>query len=120
MLKMINMALIRCPVGFRFFRRYKCCFLNEKSQIDTENDKNPKLFQFSKDFQTFWIGALKRVNKKRMCCSVGFFEEFIAVSLVKMSQINTENNKKPMNFSIFKVLMHFWLRFRQTSWVGML
>ena len=38
-----------------------------------------------------------------MCCSVGFFKEFITVSLVKMSQINTENNKKPMNFSIFKV-----------------
>ena len=30
--------------------------------------------------RTLWIGTLKRVNKERMWCSIGFSDEFIAAS----------------------------------------
>ena len=57
----------------------------KKSQIDTEIDKNPKSFQiqrfsaiFPRNFRrTLWIGTLKRVNKERMYCPVGFFGDFL-------------------------------------------
>ena len=86
MLKILNLALSRCPVGF--FWRDNCCFPYEKSQIDTENDTNLTIFQVSKTsciffFQNFrrflWIGTLKRVNKERICCPLGFSEELIPV-----------------------------------------
>ena len=37
----------------RLFRSDNCCFPNENSQIDTENDKNPKFFQFLKILYIF-------------------------------------------------------------------
>ena len=57
------------------------------SQIDTKKDQNPRNFLIFKDFmhffpnfwQTLWIETLKRVNKERMCCPVGFLEELSAV-----------------------------------------
>ena len=39
--------------------------------------------------------------------------------LMKMSQIDTENDKT-QNFLLFKVFMHFFLKIRQTSWIGSL
>ena len=39
MLTMLNMALIRCPVGL--FEEIIAVFQMEKSQIDTKNDRNP-------------------------------------------------------------------------------
>ena len=50
--------------------------------IDTKNDKNPKIFQFSKLLCNFslnfwlnlWIRTLKKVNKERICSPVGFSE----------------------------------------------
>ena len=46
MLKTLDMALIRCPVGFS--EELVAIFKMKMSQIDTENDKNHKVFQFSK------------------------------------------------------------------------
>ena len=46
MLKMLNMALIQCPVGFS--EENIAVFQMKKSQIDTESDKNFDMFQFSK------------------------------------------------------------------------
>ena len=46
MLKMLNMALIRCPEGFS--EETVAVFEMKMSQVDTENDKIPKTFQFSK------------------------------------------------------------------------
>ena len=72
-----------------FYEELIAMFWMKMSQIDTENDKNPKIFQISKilfpNFRQTWsIGTLKRVNKERMCSPVGFSEEFIAVFGVKM------------------------------------
>ena len=46
MLEMLNMTLIRCPVGFS--EEIIAVFHMKKSQIDTENDKIPKIFNFQK------------------------------------------------------------------------
>ena len=51
MLKMINMAFIRGPVGFS--EEIYAVFESKMSQIDTENDKNPKNFHFSMYFCIF-------------------------------------------------------------------
>ena len=56
------------------------------SEIDTENEKKPEIFQFPKILyksfpnfrQTLWIGTMKRINKEEKFCPVGFPEEFIA------------------------------------------
>ena len=45
MLKTLNMAGISCPVGFS--EETIAVFYMKKSQIDTEIDKNPKVFQYS-------------------------------------------------------------------------
>ena len=45
MLETLNMALMRCQVGF--FEWIIAVFQMKKSQIDTKNDKNTKTFQFS-------------------------------------------------------------------------
>ena len=49
---MLNMALIRCPVGFS--EEVIAVFNWKKSRIDTENDKNPKIFQFSQSVYAFF------------------------------------------------------------------
>ena len=46
MLKTLNMVLVCCAVGVSEEIIY--VFQMKKSQIDTENDKNSKIFQFSK------------------------------------------------------------------------
>ena len=55
MLKMLNMALPRCPV--RFSDKMVAVFQIKMSQIYTESDENPKNFPFSNIscifFQTF-------------------------------------------------------------------
>ena len=43
---MLNMALIPCPV--RFSKEIIAVFKMKKSQIDTENDKNPKISIFQR------------------------------------------------------------------------
>ena len=49
--EMLNMALIRRPVGFS--EEIIAVFKMKKSQIDTENDKNPKIFLFQ-SFHAFF------------------------------------------------------------------
>ena len=41
-----------------------------------------------------------------MCCPVCFYEELLVVLFSEMSQIDTENDKKPKNFPIFRDFMH--------------
>ena len=48
---------------------------------------------------------MERVNKEEICQPIVFSEEFIAVFLVKVSQIQTE--KKNKKTSKFPILMHF-------------
>ena len=52
------------------------------------------------------------VNKERMCCRVGFSEEFTAVFHVKISQIDTENDKNPKKTPSFQ---RFYVLFPQFS-----
>ena len=61
MLKTLNVALVRCPVVV--YEEIIAVFQIKKSQIDTENDKKPQNFHFSKFvhsfcqiFHTSWIG----------------------------------------------------------------
>ena len=97
------------------------------SQIDTENDKKINVFRFSKilcNFLNFcwtlWIGTLKRVNNKRLCCPVGFAENVFAFFEKKVVQIDTENNKKKQNFLIFQRFYAIFRTFRQTLWIASL
>ena len=59
---------------------------------------------------------------EKICCPVGFSEELIGAH---WSFLNEKGLKltlkitKSQNFPIFKVFMHFLLKFRQTSWIGM-
>ena len=58
------------------------------SQIDTEKDKNLRIFSIFKDFmhfspnfrQTLWIGTLEKVKKERMGCPVGFSKSLVQYS----------------------------------------
>ena len=81
-------------------------------QMDTDNDKNLKIFNgfmyfFINFRQTLWTGTLRRVNKEEMSCPVGFSEDFIAVFLVKIFQIGSENDKKLKVFQFSKFLCIF-------------
>ena len=51
MLKTLNMALIRCPAGVS--DEIIAVFQIEKSQIDTENDKEPQNLHFLKFLRIF-------------------------------------------------------------------
>ena len=59
--------------------------------------------------RSLWIGTLKRINKEKMCCPVGFFEVLFTVFQVTMSQIDTENDKKP-KFSNFQSFYAFFVK----------
>ena len=50
---------------------------------------------------------VKEVNNEKIGCLVGFFKDLYAVFQVKMSQINTENDKKFEFFSFPKFLCFF-------------
>ena len=54
--------------------------------------------------QTSWIGLFKRVSKVRVGCPVVFHEGIIEIFRMKLSQIDTENDKKPKisNFQPFQ------------------
>ena len=54
---------------------------------------------FLSEFLTNFVDRnLKRVNKETICSPVGFSEKFISVFLVKMSQIDTGNDKNHKTF----------------------
>ena len=76
------------------------------SQIDTETDKKPKYFQFSKIYAFFpkcltdfvnW-NVEKGQQGKNVLSSRLFRKVFYRSFLVKMSQIDTENDEKPKIF----------------------
>ena len=69
--------------------------------------------------QTPWIGMLKTFFKVKNHCPVVFHEEIIAVLWMKNVSNWHRKSQKTQNFPIFKVLKHFLLKFRQTSWIGM-
>ena len=88
------------------------------SRIDTKNDKKPKIFKFSKILCVFSIfstevvdWSVKKGQQGKLCCPVGFLEEFIAVFSVKVFQIDTEIDKKP-KFSNFRIFRHIFYRHR--------
>ena len=76
---------IRCPVVFN--EEIVVMFWLKMFQIDTKNDKNHEVFQIPKILNSFFphfqqifrIRTLKSVNKEKICCPVGFFEEIIAI-----------------------------------------
>ena len=63
---------------------------------------------FSNFWQTLWIGRLKKVNKEKKCCPVGFSVALISVFEVNMSQITTEFDKKHKIFQFSKTLCIFF------------
>ena len=63
---------------------------------------------------------LKMLSMALILCPVGFFEEVITVFSVKMSQIDTENDK-PKIFRISKILSIFFRIFdKLILWIGTL
>ena len=50
---------------------------------------------------------MKSFNKEGVCCPLGYIEECIAVSFVKMSQVDTEIDKKHKTFQFSKNLTIF-------------
>ena len=71
MLKTFIKVAVCCPV---VKDEIVLVFRLKKSQLDTEIDKNPKIFQFSKFYAVFLknfhqtpeIGMLEKVNKEQM------------------------------------------------------
>ena len=62
--------------------------------------KNPQLSTFQsfmhfllKFRQSSWIGMFYNVNKDQICCQVVFNEKIFPMFRMKMSQIDTENDK---------------------------
>ena len=87
------MALIPCPVGF--FEEVFAVVQMKNSQIDTENDKNPKVFYFS-NFLRIFVKFLKDfVNWIVLKCHQGngwlsssLFRRVFGIFLQEMSQID--------------------------------
>ena len=68
MLKTFTKVAVCCPV---VKDEIVLVFSLKKLQLDTETDKNPRIFQFSKIYAVFLknfreIGMLERVNKEQM------------------------------------------------------
>ena len=59
---------------------------------------------------------LKRFNKAKVRCPVVVYKE---VNVVFLERKGRKIDKKPRNFPIFRVFMHFLSEFRQTSWIRM-
>ena len=88
------------------YEEFFAFFEMKTSQMDTENDKNPKGFQFSKilgisssltDSVDWNVEKGKQGNN---LLSSSRYEEFIAFLEMKKSQIDTENDKNPKLFNI--------------------
>ena len=75
MLKMNNMALTHGPVGFS--EEIIAVFELKMSQIDTENNKNPKNFQFSMVFFAFFRLSVDRL--RRLECFIGSTRKTLVV-----------------------------------------
>ena len=78
----------------------------KKEKNKTKFSKDERFYAFFRNFRrTLWTGILERVNKDGLYCPVGFSEKYTAVFFVKMTQIDTENDKKTKSFPIFKVFL---------------
>ena len=119
MWKPLDMALLRCPVGFS--EEIVAVIQMKKSQFDTENDKNHKTLHFSKFLRNFRqiFDRLRGSTRKKSGCPEVFSEEYIAFFTMKMSQIDTEKAKVP-NFLNFKKFYAFIPNFGRNLWIGTL
>ena len=88
-LNRVNKEHFYCSVCFS--EELIAVFKSKKSQICTELDKKTQNFPIFKVFmqllskfrQTSQIAILKTVIKVRICCAVVFYEEIIAVFMLK-------------------------------------
>ena len=85
------------------------------SQIDTENDKNFKISQFSRFYAffvevstVFWDWTVLKGQKETIRCPVVFNEEIVSMFWLKVCQIVTENDK---NLEIFEFPETFFCNF---------
>ena len=86
MLKIPNMALYGCPVGFS--EEIFAVFEMKKSPLEPKMTKIPKFSNFQR-FHAFFTSFLtdfvdwnaQKGQQKQMRCPLGFFQEFNAVSL---------------------------------------
>ena len=95
-----NKARINCSV--RFYEKINAFFSYEKDLKLTSKMTRTENFPFFEVFMQYlsnfrhtpWIGMFQRVKKERFHCPVVVYEAIIAVFQWKMSQIDTENDKK--------------------------
>ena len=97
----------------------------KKFQVDTENDKKTKIYQFSKFLCIFVIVPTdfedwNNLRGKQGKCwfSSSLFRIVYFSFKVKMSQINTKIDEKSIFSNFQKIFMPFLLRFWQTWWIG--
>ena len=114
MLKTLNMALFRCPVGFS--KEIISVFQIKESKLTPKMTKIPRLSIFQ-SFYAFSVNLLRLhglecfegSTRRRFGCPVVVFEEFCA--FFKMENIsendNTENDKNPKIFHFSKILSIF-------------
>ena len=57
--------------------------------------------------KTWWLRMLKTIKKQQISCRGGFFEEIKAISVEKMHQIKTKNDKNTKNNKFSKILSSF-------------
>ena len=89
-----------------------CSFLSENVSNwhqKLQKTRNFPIFKIFMHFllkvrQTSWIGMFWSVNKEWVCCQIVFYEERIAMFWMKMSQIDTENDKNPRIYQVSKIL----------------
>ena len=94
------------------------------SQSDTENDKNPQIFQFSKIlgiFPVFRRTLLLNVEKSQQGKKVLSSRLFWCVNFSFLSEnVSNYNRQKSPNYPILKDFMQFVPNFWQTLWIGTL
>ena len=91
------------------------------SQSDTENDKNPQIFQFSKIlgiFPVFRRTLLLNVEKSQQGKKVLSSRLFWCVNFSFLSEkVSNYNRQKSPNCPILKDIMQFVSNFRQILWI---
>ena len=97
-------------------------FLNEKMhQIQTQFDKNSRKFIILKNFmqflsifqKTWWLRMSKTLNKEKIRCRGGFFEEIKAIGVEKMQKIQTETDKSTKKVKFLEILCSFCVLFEK-------
>ena len=99
----------------RLFRRDHCCFPNEKSQIDSENDLNPKIFHFPKCLRNFrliferlrGLGYFQGTTKKRMVVQKPFPKILLRFFKRKCLKLRAKMTRSPKTFQFSKIFCIF-------------